>query len=66
MLLQLISSGREYHCSEEILTIAALLSVQSIFNNSPDLRNLVDASRRKFAVYEGDHLTMLNGIYSSG
>jgi HrpA-like RNA helicase len=60
--VQLISAGKEYECSEEILSIAAVLSVQSVFNNNPEMRNQIDAQKRKFAVYEGDHLTLLNGM----
>jgi len=60
MAKMLISSGKEYQCSEEILSIAAMLSIQGAFSFSHDQRHSADAAKRKFAVYEGDHLTLLN------
>lgn len=56
-----MSAGHQYQCSEEILSIMAMLSVQSVFSYTNDTRNAADVARRKFAVYEGDHLTLLNG-----
>jgi len=56
----LLSSG-EYGCSEEMVTIAAMLTVQSVFVYPKDARKKADAIRRQFAVKEGDHLTLLNG-----
>lgn len=59
---QLISAGTVYGCSEEILSIAALLSVQSIYSSSPENKKQADTARKRWAVHEGDHLTMLNSI----
>lgn len=56
----LLTSG-EYGCSEEMVTIAAMLTVQSVFVYPKDARKKADAIRRQFAVKEGDHLTLLNG-----
>ncbi|PRP85251.1 putative ATP-dependent RNA helicase DHX35 isoform 1 [Planoprotostelium fungivorum] len=63
-LPQLLSSGEEYKCSEEVLTIAAMLSVQTVWSFTYEQRHNADGARRKFAVYEGDHLTLLN-VYNS-
>lgn len=38
-----------------------MLSVQSVFQYTPEQRSKADTAKRKFAVYEGDHLTLLNG-----
>ena len=46
-------------CSEEMLSIAAMISVPSVFDQSQD-RLVLDYMRRCYAVYEGDHLTYLN------
>ncbi|KAG8587355.1 hypothetical protein GDO81_005643 [Engystomops pustulosus] len=54
----LISS--KFHCTEEILTIVALLSVDSVLHNPPAKRDEVQAARRKFISSEGDHMTLLN------
>jgi ATP-dependent RNA helicase DDX35 len=60
---QLLKSG-ELGCSEEVLSIAAMLSVQMVFVYPRDFRNTVDAVRKRFAVFEGDTLTWLNGTAS--
>eukprot|EP01128_Nolandella_sp_AFSM9_P005869 TRINITY_DN292_c0_g1_i3.p1 TRINITY_DN292_c0_g1~~TRINITY_DN292_c0_g1_i3.p1 ORF type:complete len:691 (-),score=79.54 TRINITY_DN292_c0_g1_i3:171-2243(-) len=59
----LVSSG-QYNCSEEILSIAAMLSVQQVFINPRTVRGHVDKTRRKFAVTQGDHFTLLN-VYNA-
>ena len=50
-------------CSEEVLSIVAMLSVEGIFLSSPT-RGKADAIRSHFAVREGDHLTLLN-VYNA-
>uniref|UniRef100_A0A1A7Y0P4 ATP-dependent RNA helicase DHX33 n=1 Tax=Iconisemion striatum TaxID=60296 RepID=A0A1A7Y0P4_9TELE len=50
----------DYSCSEEILSIVSLLSVDSVLYNPPARRDEVLAARKKFASSEGDHVTLLN------
>ncbi|KAM6402916.1 ATP-dependent RNA helicase DHX33 [Rhynochetos jubatus] len=50
----------QFHCTEEILTIVSLLSVDSVLYNPPGQREEVRSARRKFISSEGDHLTLLN------
>ncbi len=57
----LIESGK-LNCSEEMLSIVAMLSVNDVFFGSSS--KAVDLSRQCFAVSEGDHITLLN-IYNS-
>ena len=38
-----------------------MLSVQNIFVNPKTTKYGVDAAKRRFAVFEGDHITLLNG-----
>ena len=52
----LLNSGK-YNCAEEMVTIAAMLSVQNIFTGSN--RN-AEEEKNKFAVEEGDHITYFN------
>ncbi|KAL6071816.1 putative PremRNA splicing factor [Balamuthia mandrillaris] len=59
-LAKMLMTSSKLGCSEEVLTIAAMLSVQSVFVYPKDFRSNVDAAKRKFAVFEGDHLTLLN------
>eukprot|EP00047_Mylnosiga_fluctuans_P021814 m.109410 g.109410 ORF g.109410 m.109410 type:complete len:676 (+) comp9039_c1_seq2:13-2040(+) len=55
----LLSAGT-YHCSEELISLIALLSVDSIFFIPTKLREKAEKSRRKFFVSDGDHGTLLN------
>ncbi|XP_044140723.1 ATP-dependent RNA helicase DHX33 [Bufo gargarizans] len=50
----------KFHCTEEILTILALLSVDSVLHNPAAKRDEVQAARKKFISSEGDHITLLN------
>ncbi|XP_005988626.1 ATP-dependent RNA helicase DHX33 isoform X2 [Latimeria chalumnae] len=50
----------EFHCTEEILTIVALLSVDSVLYNPPAKRDDVQSVRKKFISSEGDHMTLVN------
>ncbi|KIO23400.1 hypothetical protein M407DRAFT_27095 [Tulasnella calospora MUT 4182] len=55
-------SSKEYKCSEEMLTIAAMVSVQDVFviPEGGSAGALAELERRKFTAEEGDHLTLLN------
>ncbi|XP_069082777.1 ATP-dependent RNA helicase DHX33 isoform X2 [Pleurodeles waltl] len=50
----------KFHCTEEILTIVSLLSVDNVLHNPPSRRDDVQAVRKKFISSEGDHITLLN------
>merc|ERR1711972_342957 len=47
-------------CSDEMITIVAMLSVPSIFYRPPGREEEADQIREKFQVPESDHLTLLN------
>ncbi|XP_077596150.1 ATP-dependent RNA helicase DHX33 [Stigmatopora nigra] len=49
----------KYSCSEEVLSIVSLLSVDSVLYNPPARREDVLAVRKKFTSSEGDHLSLL-------
>ncbi|XP_050539097.1 ATP-dependent RNA helicase DHX8 [Daktulosphaira vitifoliae] len=51
-------------CSEEILTIVSMLSVQNVFYRPKDKQALADQKKAKFNQIEGDHLTLL-AVYNS-
>ena len=55
----LITSPR-FNCSNEIATIAAMLSVPQVFQRPREKRNQADAAHAQFAHPDGDHLTLLN------
>ncbi|KAH9370938.1 hypothetical protein HPB48_012241 [Haemaphysalis longicornis] len=51
-------------CSEEILTVVSMLSVQNVFYRPKDKQALADQKKAKFNQLEGDHLTLL-AVYNS-
>merc|ERR1719499_2417728 len=50
----------KYQCSNEMLSIVALLSVPPIFQRPGDKKQQADRAHEQFAHVEGDHLTLLN------
>ncbi|KAJ1560579.1 ATPdependent RNA helicase, partial [Cladochytrium tenue] len=63
MAAMLLNSG-QFKCSEEALTIVAMLTVQNVFFQPSGARKAADEEKRKFSVEEGDHVTYLN-VYSA-
>lgn len=57
---QTILLSPDYSCSEEVLSIVSLMSVDTVLYNPPARREEVLAVRRKFTSSEGDHMTLLN------
>lgn len=51
-------------CSEEILTIVSMLSVQNIWFRPKDQQALADQKKAKFNQVEGDHITLL-AVYNA-
>ncbi|KDE08045.1 hypothetical protein MVLG_01746 [Microbotryum lychnidis-dioicae p1A1 Lamole] len=64
MMAKILLDSAEFGCSNEILTIAAMSSVQNVFimDEGDSVRH--ELERRKFIVEEGDHLTHLN-VYNA-
>ncbi|MCO5590191.1 hypothetical protein L7F22_044160 [Adiantum nelumboides] len=58
-LAKTLIASVDFGCSEEILTIVAMLSVQNVFYRPKDKQAQADAKRAKFFQPEGDHLTLL-------
>ncbi|XP_078411092.1 putative ATP-dependent RNA helicase DHX35 isoform X2 [Cetorhinus maximus] len=56
----LYALGGNFGCSQEILSIAAMMQIQNVFVVPPNQKGAAAREHRKFAVAEGDHLTMLN------
>ena len=61
MMAKVLLSASSFGCLSEVLTIAAMTSLQGDvwFHHEGDKKGM-ESSRRKFAVEEGDHLTLLN------
>ncbi|GAA0186427.1 RNA helicase [Lithospermum erythrorhizon] len=60
MISKVILASDQFGCSEEILTIAAVLSVQSIWISVRGAQKELDEAKLRFATAEGDHVTFLN------
>ncbi|KAI9744942.1 MAG: DEAH-box ATP-dependent RNA helicase prp43 [Claussenomyces sp. TS43310] len=59
-LAVMLISSPEFYCSNEILSLTALLSVPQIFVRPASARKRADEMKELFAHPDGDHLTMLN------
>lgn len=61
MLAKMILASEQYGCTEEVLTVAAMLSVNNaVFYRPKDKVLHADSARRGFHVPGGDHLVLLN------
>ncbi|XP_031562645.1 probable ATP-dependent RNA helicase DHX35 isoform X2 [Actinia tenebrosa] len=60
MIAKMLLCSGKFECSKEILTIAAMLQIHHVFVSPSNQKAAAERARRKFAVYEGDHLTYLN------
>ncbi|RMJ28500.1 hypothetical protein PHISP_00627 [Aspergillus sp. HF37] len=59
-LAVMLISSPEFYCSNEILSITALLSVPQVFVRPVSQRKRADEMKNLFAHPDGDHLTLLN------
>ena len=59
-LAVMLISSPEFYCSNEILSLTALLSVPQVFVRPASARKRADEMKNLFAHQDGDHLTLLN------
>ena len=64
MLCKMLIMSVHLSCSDEILTIVSMLSVQNVFYRPKDKQALADQKKAKFHQNEGDHMTLL-AVYNS-
>ncbi|KAF3777656.1 putative pre-mRNA-splicing factor ATP-dependent RNA helicase [Nymphaea thermarum] len=50
----------EFNCSNEILSVSAMLSVPNCFIRPRDAQKAADEAKARFGHVDGDHLTLLN------
>ncbi|KAK4768227.1 hypothetical protein SAY87_003368 [Trapa incisa] len=50
----------EFNCSNEILSISAMLSVPNCFVRPREAQKIADEAKARFGHIDGDHLTLLN------
>ncbi|KAH0565835.1 hypothetical protein GP486_000757 [Trichoglossum hirsutum] len=61
MMARALLSATQFRCLSEMLTIAAMVSLQgAVWFQHEGEKKQTETARRKFAVEEGDHLTLLN------
>lgn len=63
-LSKMLLTSVKLDCSEEILTVVSMLSVQQIFYRPKEKQAQADMKKAKFFQPEGDHLTLLT-VYQS-
>ncbi|OAA63074.1 pre-mRNA splicing factor ATP-dependent RNA helicase PRP43 [Cordyceps fumosorosea ARSEF 2679] len=59
-LAVMLISSPEFYCSNEVLSLTALLSVPQVFVRPANNRKRADEMKAHFSHPDGDHLTMLN------
>lgn len=58
-LAKMVIASVDLGCSEDILSIVAMLSVQTVFYRPKEKQSQADSKKAKFHQPEGDHLTLL-------
>uniref|UniRef100_A0A6I8Q5K1 RNA helicase n=1 Tax=Xenopus tropicalis TaxID=8364 RepID=A0A6I8Q5K1_XENTR len=59
-LAKMVIASCDYNCSNEILSITAMLSVPQCFIRPTEVKKAADEAKMRFAHIDGDHLTLLN------
>ncbi|VDN51022.1 unnamed protein product [Dracunculus medinensis] len=59
-LAKMVIASTELNCSNEILSITAMLSVPQCFVRPTEAKKAADEAKARFAHIDGDHLTLLN------
>ena len=63
-LAKMLIVSPNFNCSNEILSIVAMLSVPLVFNRPRYYAEDADEAKRRFAHVDGDHLTLLNVFHA--
>ncbi|QRV81083.1 Helicase associated domain (HA2) [Ceratobasidium sp. AG-Ba] len=63
-LAKMLIVSPEFRCSNELLSIVAMLSVPNVWLRPNNQRKEADAAKQLLTVPDGDHLTMMN-VYNS-
>lgn len=59
-LAKMVIASCDHNCSNEILSVTAMLSVPQVFMRPNEAKKAADEAKMKFAHIDGDHLTLLN------
>lgn len=61
---KMLVESPKFNCSNEILTITAMMSVPNCFFRPRDAQKAADEAKARFSHIDGDHLTLLNVYYA--
>ncbi|KAK7071053.1 Pre-mRNA-splicing factor ATP-dependent RNA helicase dhx15 [Halocaridina rubra] len=59
-LAKMVIASCDFNCSNEILSVTAMLSVPQCFVRPNEAKKAADEAKMRFAHIDGDHLTLLN------
>ena len=59
-MAKMLIASPEFTCSNEILTIVAMLSVPNVWLRPNNQRKEADAAKALLTIPDGDHLTLMN------
>ncbi|OCH84806.1 P-loop containing nucleoside triphosphate hydrolase protein [Obba rivulosa] len=59
-MAKMLIASPKFLCSDEVLTIVAMLSAPHVWVRPPNQQREADAAKTKFTNPDGDHLTLLN------
>lgn len=59
-LAKMMVAAPQFKCSNEIVSVAAMLSVPNVFMRPKESAKAADEAKARFAHIDGDHLTLLN------
>ncbi|KAK1797015.1 hypothetical protein P4O66_008414 [Electrophorus voltai] len=59
-LAKMVIASCDFNCSNEVLSITAMLSVPQCFVRPTEAKKAADEAKMRFAHIDGDHLTLLN------
>ncbi|KAK9712929.1 DEAH-box ATP-dependent RNA helicase prp43 [Basidiobolus ranarum] len=65
-LSKMLISSADLKCSDEILSITAMISVPNVFVRPPNARVQAEEAKGEFVHGQGDHLTLLNVYLAYG
>jgi len=63
-LAKMLIESPKHKCSNELLSIAAMLSVPMVFVRPKDMQKEADDAKQRFSHLDGDHLTLLNVFHA--
>lgn len=63
-LAKMIIASPQLNCSNEMLSITAMLSVPNAFLRPKEAQRAADEAKSRFAHLDGDHLTLLNAYHA--